>query len=120
LAINETDKFERQLFSITLDVTGTLTSTHLISGTRLGVVALEVDAVGIAGGGATVDLKWFQGNTDDITKMSPVIDADANDIETSIVTNEYYLIAEMEGIYLGLELDPLTATAGTLTITGRI
>lgn len=52
--------------------------------------------------------------------MSPVIDADTVDVETSITNGDYFLIAEMEGIYLGLELNLLTATAGILTITGRI
>lgn len=117
MAINATDKFEDALFQIVLDVTGITSNTAQISGLRAGVIALEIEATGLD---AVVDLKWLQGNTDDITKMSPVIDADTVDVETSITNGDYFLIAEMEGIYLGLELNLLTATAGILTITGRI
>lgn len=119
MAITQNDSQQTQIFSTTLTVGGTLTFTSQISGIRNTDVTLLVEVNGLD---ADVELSQLQGLKDDITKMTPILDVLGNDIVTLIdsTEDEYTLISINDSVYFGLSMDILTATTGSLTITGWI
>lgn len=70
---------------------------------------------------ADVSLNQFHGNTNDFTDMGAILDKETDlPIEDVFNDGSFPIISTTRFFYLGLELDFLTATTGTITITGRL
>lgn len=79
---------------------------------ELTVVATGLDA--------DVQLSLFQGNTETFSDMGAILDTETSiPIADTISNGSTSIIATTRFFFLGIELDPLTATTGTVTITGR-
>ena len=77
-------------------------------------INLEVVCAGLDG---NVTLSQFQGLQNDVNAMSAINDT-ATDlpIVTTLTNGNYFLKSVTRAFFLGLTLDPLSATTGTVTV----
>ena len=70
---------------------------------------------------STVTLAQFQGNQNNFTKMSPILDTQSGLAISDVLTNgNYIMYSSLRAFFLGLQLNPDSATTGTVTIIGRV
>jgi hypothetical protein len=123
MAIVNDDSINSQLFSkvFTVSAGPPETFTQQLSQINSQLLDSKIELTVVASGlDADVQLSQFQGNTGTFSDMGAILDTQTELPIQDIITNESRpIISTTRFFYLGLELDPLTATTGTVTVTGR-
>lgn len=105
--------FESKLQDVSLSVGGTTQQIFQKTAPLGEKVKISLN-LQVSGLDFDVQIQWLQGNEPEIAKMGRLLDADENPIITDLTNDVYYLIAESDAPYIGIQLIPLTATTGTI------
>ena len=123
MAIESTDNYISQVFTYTYNASAgddddeqQLSLQNYIAG-KDSVIVLEIVVSGLD---SPVTLSLYQGMSGLFSSMSPINDDATNQPIIDTLDNGNYIIkAQTSCVFIGWELLTLSATTGTITITGR-
>lgn len=123
MPIGANNSIEGQLFSKVFTIGAGATEEFIqnLSEINSQLIDSRIELTVVASGlDADVQLSQFQGNTETFSDMGPVLDTVSFTPIVDIISNgSVSIISTTRFFFLGLELAKLTATTGTITVTGR-
>jgi hypothetical protein len=124
MAINSTDTYLEEVFSYTFTISGgddSTTQQTSLKNASAGLNSRLTLTVETSGLDSSVTLEQYEGNIEDIAKMSSILDASGTAITDTLASGSdtYVIYSEYRSFFIGLKLLVNSATTGTVTITGR-